>query len=46
MLAGVVFYFSKDDSFESVAAEAKALLLTAIFGADKETNLARDQMDE
>ena len=45
MLAGVVFYFGNTDSFESVASEAKSLLLRAIFGPD-ETNVAQDQPDE
>ena len=33
MLAGVVFYFRNDEPFEQIAAEAKSLLLKAIFPA-------------
>jgi AcrR family transcriptional regulator len=32
MLAGVVFYFRSRDSFDAVAAEARRLLLSAVFG--------------
>jgi AcrR family transcriptional regulator len=34
MLAGVIFYFSDDPSFDAVAAQAKRLLLSAIFPVD------------
>jgi len=34
MLAGVIFYFSNDPSFDVVAAQAKRLLLSAIFPGD------------
>lgn len=46
MLAGVVFYFGKDDSFEAVATEAKTLLLTAVFGHNGEANVLQEQLDE
>ena len=32
MLAGVVFYFRSDEGFDSVAEEARKLLLAAVFG--------------
>ena len=32
MLAGVVFYFRNDEAFDAVAAEARRLLLSAVFG--------------
>jgi len=32
MLAGVVFYFRNDEPFEQIAAEAKGLILKALFG--------------
>ncbi len=32
MLAGVVFYFQNDETFDAVAAEARELILRAIFG--------------
>jgi len=34
MLAGVIFYFSDDPSFDGVAAQAKQLLLSAMFPVD------------
>ena len=35
MLAGVVFYFRNDEALDAVAAEAKRLLLAAVFGGAK-----------
>jgi len=35
MLAGVVFYFRNDETFDAVAAEARRLLLSAVFGGPK-----------
>ncbi len=46
MLAGVVFYFGKDESFEAVAAEAKALLLRAVFGPSHTTNAVPDHAQQ
>lgn len=46
MLAGVVFYFGKDETFEAVATEAKTLLLRAVFGPDDETNVVAEQAVE
>ena len=34
MLAGVIFYFSDEPSFDAIAAQAKRLLLSAIFTGD------------